>query len=43
MHVGVGVDPDSRMYLFDVWRKQACSDEWVEVAAICLSLDARHS
>lgn len=29
-HVVVGLDPDGRMYLLDLWRKQAASDEWVE-------------
>ena len=26
----VGVDPEGRMFLLDLWRKQASSDEWVE-------------
>ncbi len=30
VHVVVGVDPEGRMYLLDMWRKQAASDEWVE-------------
>jgi predicted phage terminase large subunit-like protein len=30
VHVVVGVDPEGRMYLLDLWRKQASSDEWVE-------------
>jgi predicted phage terminase large subunit-like protein len=30
VHVVVGVDPDGQMYLLDLWRKQASSDEWVE-------------
>lgn len=30
VHVVVGVDPDGRMYVLDLWRKQASSDEWVE-------------
>ena len=30
MHVVVGIDPDGRMYLLDLWRKQASSDVWVE-------------
>lgn len=30
VHVVVGVDPDGHMYLLDLWRKQASSDEWVE-------------
>ena len=30
VHVVVGLDPEGRMYLLDVWRKQASSDVWVE-------------
>lgn len=30
VHVVVGIDADGRMWLLDVWRKQAASDEWVE-------------
>jgi predicted phage terminase large subunit-like protein len=30
VHVVVGVDPDGHMYLLDMWRKQASSDEWIE-------------
>ncbi len=30
VHVVVGVDPEGHMYLLDLWRKQAASDEWVE-------------
>jgi len=30
VHVVVGVDPEGRMYVLDLWRKQAASDEWVE-------------
>jgi predicted phage terminase large subunit-like protein len=30
VHGVVGIDPEGRMYLLDVWRKQAASDEWVE-------------
>jgi len=30
VHVIVGIDPEGRMYLLDLWRKQAASDEWVE-------------
>ena len=26
----VGLDPDCRMYLLDVWRKQASTDAWIE-------------
>lgn len=30
VHVVVGLDPDGRMYLLDLWRKQAASDVWIE-------------
>lgn len=30
VHVVVGLDPTGRMYLLDLWRKQAGSDVWVE-------------
>jgi len=30
VHAVVGLDPEGRMYLLDMWRKQAASDEWVE-------------
>lgn len=30
VHVIIGIDPDGRMWLLDLWRKQAASDEWVE-------------
>jgi predicted phage terminase large subunit-like protein len=30
VHAVVGVDPQGRMYLLDLWRKQAASDEWIE-------------
>lgn len=30
VHAVVGVDPEGRMYLLDVWRQQASSDTWVE-------------
>lgn len=30
VHVVIGIDPDGRMWLLDLWRKQAASDEWVE-------------
>lgn len=33
VHVIVGLDPEGRMYLLDVWRHQASSDKWV--AAWC--------
>jgi predicted phage terminase large subunit-like protein len=28
-HVVVGLDPEGKMYLLDVWRQQASSDKWV--------------
>lgn len=30
VHVVIGIDPDRRMYLLDLWRGQTASDEWVE-------------
>jgi predicted phage terminase large subunit-like protein len=30
VHVVVGVDPDGKMYLLDLWRQQAASDVWIE-------------
>lgn len=30
VHMVVGIDPEGRMYLLDVWRKQASSAEWIE-------------
>jgi predicted phage terminase large subunit-like protein len=30
VHVIVGVDPEGKMWLLDLWRKQASSDVWVE-------------
>lgn len=30
VHVVVGLDPEGRMYLLDLWRGQASSDVWVE-------------
>lgn len=30
VHVVIGIDPDGRMYLLDLWRKQASSDVWIE-------------
>ncbi len=30
VHAVVGVDPDGRMYLLDLWRAQASSDVWIE-------------
>jgi hypothetical protein len=32
-HVVVGLDPDGRMYLLDVWRQQTSSDVWIEALA----------
>lgn len=31
VHAVVGVDPEDRMYLLELWRGQSASDEWVEV------------
>jgi len=30
VHVVIGVDPENRLYLLDLWRKQSSSDEWIE-------------
>lgn len=30
VHVIIGIDPEGRLYLLDLWRKQAASDEWIE-------------
>jgi len=30
VHLVVGVDPEDRIYILDLWRKQATSDKWVE-------------
>jgi predicted phage terminase large subunit-like protein len=30
VHAVVGLDPDGRMYLLDLWRKQTATDEWIE-------------
>jgi predicted phage terminase large subunit-like protein len=30
VHVVMGLDPDGRLYLLDMWRGQSASDEWVE-------------
>jgi predicted phage terminase large subunit-like protein len=30
VHALVGLDPDGRMYVLDIWREQASSDRWVE-------------
>lgn len=30
VHIVVGVDPEGKMYLLDLWRQQAASDVWIE-------------
>lgn len=30
VHAVVGCDPDGRLYLLDLWRKQAAADQWIE-------------
>lgn len=30
VHVVVGLDPEGRMYLLDLWRAQSSSDRWIE-------------
>jgi predicted phage terminase large subunit-like protein len=30
VHAVVGLDPEGNLYLLDLWRRQAASDEWVE-------------
>ena len=30
VHAVAGIDADGRMWLLDIWRRQAASDEWVE-------------
>ena len=30
VHVVVGLDPEGRIYLLDLWRRQTASDEWIE-------------
>jgi predicted phage terminase large subunit-like protein len=32
-HIVVGVDPEDRLYLLDVWRRQAAVETWVEALA----------
>ena len=29
-HLVVGLDPEGRMYVLDVWRRQASSDRWID-------------
>ena len=37
VHAVVGLDPDCRMYLLDVWRRQASTDAWIEAFATSCS------
>lgn len=30
VHIVVGLDPDGRIFLLDLWRRQTASDEWIE-------------
>jgi len=30
VHVIIGVDPDGRLWLLDLWRNQTASDQWIE-------------
>ena len=30
VHIIVGVDPEARIYLLDLWRKQTSPDQWIE-------------
>jgi hypothetical protein len=30
VHIVVGLDPEGRMYLLDLWRQQTASDQWIE-------------
>jgi predicted phage terminase large subunit-like protein len=30
VHIVVGIDPANNIYVLDLWRKQASSDEWIE-------------
>ena len=30
VHIVVGLDPEGRMYVLDVWRQQASSDRWID-------------
>lgn len=40
VHLVIGVDPEGRMYLLDLWRKQASSDVWIE--AFCDLVEKWH-
>lgn len=31
VHIVIGIDPEGRMYVLDLWREQAASDRWIEV------------
>jgi predicted phage terminase large subunit-like protein len=33
VHMVVGVDPEDRIYLLDIWRRQAAVEQWVEALA----------
>lgn len=39
-HVIVGCDPDNKLWLLDLWRKQTASDEWIE--AFCDLIERWH-
>ncbi len=30
VHIVIGVDPEQKIYVLDLWRKQASSDEWID-------------
>jgi hypothetical protein len=30
VHIVVGINPQDRIYVLDIWRKQSSSAEWVE-------------
>jgi predicted phage terminase large subunit-like protein len=38
VHVVVGLDPDGRMYVLDLWRQQVSSDAWIEAFCDLVSL-----
>jgi hypothetical protein len=37
LHVVLGIDHRNRMFLLDLWRKQADLREWVEMLVACLT------
>ncbi len=37
VHIVIGIDPENRIFLLDLWRRQASSDQWVE--AVCDLVD----